>query len=94
MTEGTHMRKTKEGTPPIVRYELSPAKVKKLRIKRGLSLRELGNKIGIQKSSVHMYETGENNPSLDKFFELAYALRVQPTELCKQRRGRPASATG
>lgn len=75
----------------VVHLELSPSKVKKLRTKRGLSLRQLGNLLDIKKSSVHMYETGENNPSLTMFFRLAYVLRVSPLDLCKQRRGRPAS---
>ena len=87
------MTKKQEGKTIVVHYELSPTKVKKLRAKRGLSLRQLGEKLGITKSSAHMYETGENNPSLSMFFALAYVLRVNPLDLCKKRRGRPALVT-
>lgn len=48
------------------------SRLRALRTKAGLSQQQLGDKIGVSKSSINMYERGEREPS----FKTLYALAV------------------
>lgn len=89
MTKGCIKKRSEKPRRSVKHYRLSPSKVKKARAKLGLSLSQLGAMIGVTKTSVNMYEAGENNPSLPMFFKLCYALKCNPTDLCIVNRGRP-----
>ena len=55
-------------------------KLKALRLERGLTLEELGNMVGIGKSTVRKWESGQiANMRRDKISALAKALGVPPT---------------
>lgn len=51
------------------------------RNKRGLTQRELADKIGVSRGAVALYETGQNKPKVETLFRLAQALDVEVTEL-------------
>lgn len=51
-------------------------RLKKLRLERRLTLREVAFKIGIAKSSYASYEGGYRNPPIDKLVALAQLYRV------------------
>lgn len=46
-------------------------RMKELRKKANLSMAELGEKIGVGKSTISMYENGERKPKFDNVMELA-----------------------
>lgn len=48
--------------------------LRELRINHGLSQLELADKVGIDNSSIHRYESGERNLSIEKLEEIAYGL--------------------
>lgn len=57
-------------------------KLKKLRLEKGMTLEELGNKVGVGKSTVRKWETGMiANMRRDKIEKLAIALDVSPLEI-------------
>lgn len=57
-------------------------KIKELREQRGYTLEELGNKVGVGKSTVRKWETGMiENMRQDKIAKLADALLVTPSYL-------------
>lgn len=57
-------------------------KIKELREKKGMTLEELGNKVGVGKSTVRKWETGMiANMRRDKISKLAKALNVEPSYL-------------
>ena len=49
-------------------------RLRKLRMDRGLSLQQLAGRIGVTKSMVSFYESGERLPSYDVLFEMCKAL--------------------
>lgn len=51
------------------------------RNKRGLSQRELADKVGVNPSAIAHYETGHNKPRIETLFKLAHALDVEVSEL-------------
>ena len=56
--------------------------LKKLRIAKGLTQEQLGNKVGVSDAYITMLETGaRKNPSLDLLGRLAKALKVKVGEL-------------
>jgi transcriptional regulator with XRE-family HTH domain len=56
--------------------------LKKLRIAKGLTQEQLGNKVGVSDAYITMLETGaRKNPSLDLLERLAKALKVKVGEL-------------
>ena len=58
------------------------AKIKELREQRGMTLEELGNKVGVGKSTVRKWETGMiANMKRDKISKVANALGVDPAYL-------------
>lgn len=57
-------------------------KIKKLRIEQGLTLEEVGNRVGVGKSTVRKWESGEiANMRRDKISLIAKALGVSPAYL-------------
>lgn len=51
------------------------------RDKRNLSIRELAEKTGIKKSTLHNIETGKKSPTLDELDKIAKALNCKVTGL-------------
>ena len=45
--------------------------IKSVRIQLGLSGEELGNKLGVSKATISLWETGKTSPRIDKLNELA-----------------------
>lgn len=45
--------------------------IKSIRIQLGLSGEELGNKLGVSKATISLWETGKTSPRIDKLNELA-----------------------
>ena len=50
--------------------------IKQLRNEKGLSQRHLAERVGIDKSTVALYESGKRLPSLSRLVSLSYALGV------------------
>lgn len=55
--------------------------VDKVRIEKGVSIRELAARAGISKSHVQRIEAGESVPSLEVICRIAKALNVPVTDL-------------
>lgn len=55
--------------------------VDKIRIQKGVSIRELADRAGISKSHVQRIEAGECSPSLEVMCRIARALDVSVTDL-------------
>lgn len=54
-------------------------KIHQLRVERGMTLEELGNKVGVGKSTIRKWEIGMiENMKRDKIAKLAEALEVSP----------------
>ena len=51
------------------------------REKRGLTQRELADKVGVSPGAIGQYETAKRNPSIEVVFRLATALDVTVSEL-------------
>lgn len=58
-----------------------PSRLKKLRDLSSLTQQDLGDKVGISKNSIYLYEAGENYPSFDTIVKLCEALKVTPNAL-------------
>lgn len=57
-------------------------KIKKLRLENNMTLEEVGNAVGVGKSTVRKWETGQiANMRRDKIAKLAVALNVSPAYL-------------
>jgi transcriptional regulator with XRE-family HTH domain len=57
-------------------------RIKERRIQKGMTLEELGNKVGVGKSTVRKWETGEiSNIKTDKIEKLSEALNLSPITL-------------
>lgn len=56
-------------------------KIKKLRETAGMSQSALAAKIGVDTSSVSLWETGKNYPSYANICNLAQALNCEPGDL-------------
>lgn len=57
-------------------------RIKELRTQKGMTLEELGNKVGVGKSTVRKWETGViSNIKTDKIARLSDALNVSPLAL-------------
>lgn len=59
-------------------------KIKALRIEKKWSQGFLGAKIGVSKTQISKYESGENVPPLDKINRMAELLGVNPEDLVKE----------
>ncbi len=59
-------------------------KIKKYRTKRGMTQKELANKINRKRALISRYETGDlNNMPIQVLVRIAKALSVSPLELMK-----------
>lgn len=56
-------------------------KIKKLRVLRGLTQKELGDMVGLTDSRIRQYELGKRNPKENMLKEIAQALGVPFTSL-------------
>lgn len=63
--------------------------VARVRVSKGMSLRELAEKSNVAKSHIQKIEVGEANPSLEVMCRLAEALGCEVTELFEYRRKPP-----
>ena len=52
-------------------------RLRNLRMDRGLSLQQLAGRIGLTKSTVSFYESGERMPSYDVLFEICRTLDTE-----------------
>lgn len=69
-----------------------PKKIKELRLERGLTLEQVGDAVGVGKSTVRKWETGMiTNMKRDKIAKLATALGVSPAVLMGWEDAPPAS---
>lgn len=59
-------------------------RLKELCKKRGLTLTELGQKIGVAQATISGFQTGKIKPSFDSLEKLCAALNVSPGELFEQ----------
>lgn len=57
------------------------ARIKKGREEWGLSRKELATRVGVQATSIAMYESGARTPSIEVFIKLTKALEVSPNYL-------------
>jgi len=55
--------------------------LKRLRQERGLSQEELGFESGYHRTYVSLLERGKKNPSLKTVFQLAKALKMEPSQI-------------
>lgn len=56
-------------------------RIKRERLKRGMSQQQLGDLLGVTKVSICGYETGTRTPSLETFAEIVNILEVSPDYL-------------
>ena len=56
-------------------------KIKKLRINKGLTQKQLGDLCGIADSAIRRYESGKVTPKLNTLKKLSYALDISINEL-------------
>lgn len=71
------------------------AKIKSLRMELGLTLEEVGKIVGVGKSTVRKWESGQiANMRRDKIALLAHALQISPTELMGWEKEEPPLPAG
>ena len=63
-----------------MKYEIGK-RIRKYREDRGLSQKELADKIGVSNSRISNWEKGINRPDADILADLCRALNVSPSEL-------------
>lgn len=56
--------------------------MKKLRIERGYSQKELGDLLGVSKQAISMYERGERKPDIDMLYRLSQIFSCDMYALC------------
>lgn len=56
-------------------------KLKKKRIKSGLSLAELGEKVGVTKTTIFRYESGKRKPNIALLKKIAVVLKCKVDDL-------------
>ncbi len=61
--------------------EIDPQKLRAARHRKALTLRELGNQVGMDHNLIWMYEDGRRNPIPRNLRRLAEALDVEPADL-------------
>lgn len=57
--------------------------LKRHRLAKGLTLRQLGKLVGATAASVHGWETGKCVPSAEKFPKLARVFEIEPMEITR-----------
>ena len=58
--------------------------LQQLRKERGLSQEELGFESGYHRTYISLLERGKKSPSLQTIFQLAKALKVEPSEIVER----------
>ena len=58
------------------------ANIKGFRKEKGLSQRELANKVDLSQSSIAQYERGDLFPSLESIYKISFALEISVSDLC------------
>ena len=66
-----------------------PEKLKQLRIKHGLSQKQVAERLGLSPSIVSGYETGERTPSTEVLLSLSYLYNVSTDYLLGRSTDRP-----
>lgn len=66
------------------------ARLRFLRESRGISLKAAGAHVGVSATAIHKYESGVNEPSLEKLQLLADLYGTTPQRLIKPKAGRAA----
>lgn len=64
----------------MLKYEIGK-RIREFREDRGMSQKELADKIGVSNSRVSNWEQGINRPDADILADLCRALKVSPSEL-------------
>lgn len=64
----------------ILKYEIGK-RIREYREERGMSQKELADKIGVSNSRVSNWEQGINRPDADILADLCRVLKVSPSEL-------------
>ena len=57
--------------------------LKQLRLKTGLTQKELSEKLNVKQNTISMWESGKAQPPLNKIYALASALNVSAGEIVK-----------
>ena len=65
-------------------YKKIGQKIKEFREEKGLTQREIAEKLGISFQQFQKYETGKNRISMDKFFILEKYLKSEKNSLLKE----------
>lgn len=55
--------------------------IREYRKKKGLTMKQLGEAIGVSESSISLYETGKRTPDIDLLMSMADVLGVSVTDL-------------
>ena len=76
------MKKRTSISPKDTSVEKSFGQVlRQIRQEQGLSQEELGLESGYHRTYISLLERGKKNPSLQTIFQLATALKVEPSEI-------------
>lgn len=71
----------KETSEKITLGKRTGARIKEIRLARGLTRAQLGAFVGLDQNRVQQYENGRRNPKMDLLVKFATALRVSPAAL-------------
>ncbi|MDO4867894.1 MAG: helix-turn-helix transcriptional regulator [Clostridia bacterium] len=66
-----------------------PEKLKSLRLKYGLSQKQVSDRIGVSPSIISGYETGERTPSTEVLLSLSYLYRCSTDYLLGKKENNP-----
>lgn len=58
-----------------------PERLKEMRLKRGLTQKELGEKVGVKQNTFTNWEKGKREPNFDNLIKLANILNTTTDEL-------------
>ena len=56
-------------------------KIKKARIDKRMTIRDVAKKIGVSYQQIAQWESGERNPKLENIVKLSHVLEINPMEL-------------
>ena len=58
--------------------------IRKIRVARGMSVKDLASEVGVSAMTIYRYETGKRNPTILVAYKMATALGVTVDELIKK----------
>lgn len=67
------------------RYTIPPNRIREYRLKNGLTLEELADKVGISKSMLSYVELGQRLPDINIAFDIADALNTSVYTLWRRK---------